>query len=218
MRIPSPSPLSALRPFLVAAPLVATLVAAVLGPVGAASAGAAPADRVGSTVLAGTPTTGAQPYFAPPFRRSCTVQRFGEGEAPDPATTTQDPLCVEYANRDITLDNGGAERFLQAEPARFEVALDKCAYWQQDHWSVQASRGQTPLVRWDGSYWFDKATGQAGARLHDLEVQGQPATLRRAARTVAPYSPELAKFLRSYSRGGDGMGWSSGYPFDPRCA
>ena len=161
---------------------------------------------------------GPQPYFAPPFRSQCTVHHFGEGKAPDPATTTDDPLCVEYSKRDITLDNGGAVRFLQAEPDRFAVALDKCAYWQQDHWSVQASRGQTAVIRWDGSYWFDKGSGQAAARLHNLTIGGQPAGLRRAARVVAPYSPELAAFLRSYSRGGNGMGYSGSYPFDPRCA
>ena len=165
-----------------------------------------------------TRPTGPQPYFAPPFRSQCTVHRYGEGEAPDPATTTDDPLCVEYAKRDITLDNGGAVRFLQAEPARFAVALDKCAYWQRDHWSVQASRGQTPFVRWDGSYWFDKGAGQAGARLRHLTVEGRPATLRQAARAVAPYSPQLASFFRTYSHGGDGMGYVSSFPFDPRCA
>ena len=161
---------------------------------------------------------GPQPYFAPPFRSECTVHHFGEGEAPDPTTTTDDPLCVEYSKRDITLDDGGAVDFLLAEPDRFAVALDKCQYWQQDHWSVQVTEGQTPVIRWDGSYWFDKGAGQAAARLRDLEIGGQPATLKQAARAVAPYSKELAAYFRSYSRGGDGMGWSSSYPFDPRCA
>ena len=161
---------------------------------------------------------GPQPYYAPPFRSQCTVHHFGEGEAPDPADTQDDPLCVEYSKRDITLDNGGAVGFLQAEPNRFVVALDKCAYWQKDHWSVQASRGQTAVIRWDGSYWFDKRTGQAGARVHHLRIGGQPASLRQAARAVAPYSPELAAWFRSYSRGGDGMGYSGRFPFDPRCA
>jgi hypothetical protein len=161
---------------------------------------------------------GPQPYFAPPFRSGCTVHHFGEGQAPDLDAYPDDPLCVEYSKRDITLDNGGAVAFLLAEPNRFAIALDKCAYWQQDHWSVQASRGQTAVIRWDGSYWFDKGAGQAGARLHDLTIGGQPAGLREAARVVAPYSPELAAFFRSYSRGGDGMGYSGSYPFDPRCA
>ena len=175
------------------------------------SAGAAPAAQAARP-------DGPQPYFAPPFRSHCTVHHYGEGAAPDPATTTDDPLCVEYAKRDITLDNGGAVRFLLAEPARFAVALAPCAYWQQDHWSVQASRGQTAVIRWDGSYWFDKGTGQAAARLRHLTIGGQPATLSQAAAAVAPYSPELAAFFRSYGRGGDGMGYSGSFPFDPRCA
>lgn len=161
---------------------------------------------------------GPQPYYAPPFRSQCTVHHFGEGEAPDAAHTQDDPLCVEYSKRDITLDNGGAVGFLQAEPNRFVVALDRCAYWQRDHWSVQASRGQTAVIRWDGSYWFDKGTGQAGARVRHLRIGGKPASLRQAARAVAPYSPELAAWFRSYSRGGDGMGYSGRFPFDPRCA
>ena len=161
---------------------------------------------------------GAQPYFAPPFRSHCTVHKYGEGVAPDPATTTDDPLCVEYAKRDITLDNGGAVRFLLAEPGRFAVAANPCADWQQDHWSVQSSRGQVPVIRWDGSYWFDKGAGQAAARVRHLTIGGQPASLSQAAAAVAPYSPELAAFFRSYSRGGDGMGYSGSYPFDPRCS
>jgi hypothetical protein len=159
-----------------------------------------------------------QPYFAPPFADDCTVHRFGEGVAPDLNSYPDDPLCVEYAKRDITVDNGGAIRFLLAEPARFAIALPKCQYWQQDHWSVQFSRGDVPVVRWDGSYWFDKGTGQAASRLHDLRIGGQRAGLRRAARRVAPYSPQLASYFRRYSRGGDGMGYSSSVPFDPRCA
>lgn len=164
------------------------------------------------------PDGGVGPYYAPPFRDDCTVHRFGEGEAPEPGAHPDDPYCVEYAKRDITLDNGGAVEFLLAEPARVAAALPRCAYWQRDHWSVQVSRGDTPLVRWDGSYWFDKGTGQAAARLRGLRVGGEPATLREAARAVEPWSPELADFFRTYSRGGDGMGWSGSHPLDPRCA
>jgi hypothetical protein len=164
------------------------------------------------------PSGPVDPYFAPPFRHDCTVHHFGEGEAPDLGGYPDDPLCVEYAKRDITLDNGGAVRFLLAEPARFAIALPKCAYWQQDHWSVQASRGQTPVIRWNGSYWFDKGTGSAGARLRGLTIGGRPATLREAAREVAPYSPQLADYFRRYSRHGDGGGYHGTVPFDPRCA
>jgi GMC oxidoreductase len=110
----------------------------------------------GGVARAGGPAPGpVQPYVAPPFAGQCSVHRFGEGVAPDPTAYPDDPLCVEYAKRDITVDNGGAIRFLLAEPTRFAIAVPKCQYWQQDHWSVQFSRGDVPVVRWDGSYWFE---------------------------------------------------------------
>ena len=138
-------------------------------------------------------------YYAPPFADECTVHRFGEGETPDITAYPDDPLCVEYAKRDITVDNGGAVAFVLAEPARFAIATPKCQYWQRDHWSVQFSRGDTPVVRWDGSYWFDKGTGQAAARLRNLTVGGEPATVEDAARAVEQASPELAAWLRAYA-------------------
>ena len=185
----------------------ATMLLLVLAGAGVPSAQAAP-----------TPDSGPQPYFAPPFADDCTVHHYGEGKAPDPATATDDPYCVEYRKRDITLDDGGAVAFLLAEPARFAAAGGKCAYWQQDHWSVQASRGQTAVIRWDGSYWYDQGAGQAASRVSHLTIGGEPATLKRAAREVAPYSPQLAAYFRRYGRGGDGMGYAQPIPFDPACA
>lgn len=157
-------------------------------------------------------------YDAPPFGDECTWQRFGEGEAPDLSADTADPLCVEYAKRDITVDNGGAVAFLLAEPARVALATPVCRYWQQDHWSVQVSRGDTAVVRWDGSYWFDKGTGQAASRLRNLTFAGQPIGLAQAAELVDPVSPEAAAYLRAYGRGGSGIGLDAGVPLDPRCA
>src|SRR3954454_10400931 len=157
------------------------------------------------------------PYEAPPFAAQCTVHRFGEGEAPDLSAYPDDPLCVEYAKRDITVDDGGAIRFLLAEPARFAIALPKCRYWQQDHWSVQFSRGDVPVVRWDGSYWFDKGTGEAAGRLRHLTVGGQPASVARAAALVRPVSPELAAVLMQYGSGGSGTAFFGTVPLRRRC-
>ena len=166
-----------------------------------------------------SPTSGPfRPYFAPPFAKSCTVHKFGEGQAPPLTGIPDDPLCVEYTKRDITITDGGAIKFLAAEPARFLVALPKCGYWQQDHWSVQFAPGQLAVIRWDGSYWFDKGTGQAGARLHNLRIGGVPVGTAQLARLVAPYSPTLAHYFRSYSHGGSGLGYAGSIPFDPRCA
>jgi hypothetical protein len=164
---------------------------------------------------AGTPVA---PYFDPPFGDACEVHQFDEGEVPDLKALPDDPLCVEYAKRDITVSNGGAIRFLLAEPARFVIAAGKCQYWQRDHWSVQLRPGDTPVVRWDGSYWFDLGAGQAGARLSEFAIAGRPATLQEAAKFVAPYSPALAAFFRLYGRGGDGGAVRAGLPFNPSCA
>lgn len=163
----------------------------------------------GVAQAAGSPV---RPYFAPPFADNCTVHRFGEGVAPDLNSYPDDPLCVEYAKRDITVDNGGAIRFLLAEPARFAIALPKCQYWQQDHWSVQFAPGQLPVIRWDGSYWFDKGSGRAGAILRHFKIDGHHASSQQAEKLIATASPTLAKIMRSY-----GSSAEFGVPFDPRC-
>jgi hypothetical protein len=140
------------------------------------------------------------------------VHRFGEGVAPDLNRYPDDPLCVEYQKRDITVDNGGAARFTLAEPARFAIALPKCKYWQQDHWRIQVDRKDEHVVQWDGSYWFDKGTGRAGAILRNFRVEGRPADPGAAADLVEKVSPELAQAMRSH-----GAAASFGVPFDPRC-
>lgn len=160
---------------------------------------------------------GLVPYHAPPFAGACTVHAFGEGEVPDLTALPDDPLCVDYAKRDITLSNGGAVAFLLAEPARFALAGTKCRYWQQDHWSVQLTPGSTPLIRWDGSYWWDLGTGRIAARLTGLTIAGQPATIARAAAYVAPYSPAMAAYLLRYGTGGDGGALVLGIPLNPLC-
>lgn len=152
------------------------------------------------------------PYVDPPFKKHCKVHRFGDGVAPPLTGYPDDPLCVEYSKRDITLDNGGAVAFLLAEPARFAIALPKCSYWQQDHWRVQVDRAQEHLVQWDGSYWFDKGAGRAAAVLRNFRVDGQPTDPGPAADLVAQVSPELAQAMRT--KGGSA---SFGVPFDPRC-
>lgn len=169
-------------------------------------------------VPAGAEPIGLVPYYAPPFADACIVHQFGEGVVPDLTAYPDDPLCVEYAKRDITVDNGGALAFLLAEPARVALVAGKCRYWQQDHWSVQISRGTLPLIRWDGSYWFDLATGQAGARLSGLRIGGQEMTIARAALYVAPYAPALAAYFLRYGQGGDGASVNLGIPLNPLCA
>ena len=126
------------------------------------------------------------PYVDPPFAGLCTVRHFDEAEAPPLAGFADEPLCVEYEKRDITASNGGAIRFLAAEPARFAIAIPKCRYWQQDHWRIQLVPGGA-LIGWDGSYWFDKGDGAGGARLaelHDRRPAGRPRRRREPDRTA----------------------------------
>ena len=159
-----------------------------------------------------------QPYFPPPFAGSCTVHSFGEGVAPPLRGIPDDPLCVEYAKRDITVSDGGAIRFLLAEPARVLVAVPRCQYWQQDHWSVQFAPGTAAVVRWDGSYWWDEGAGQAAAILANLTVGGVPVNSRQAAALVAPFSRTLAQFFLEFGKDGPGGGYAGTIPFNPLCA
>lgn len=164
-------------------------------------------------LAAGASAAPAAPYQPPPFARQCHVRHFGEGVAPPVTGYPDDPLCVDYAKRDITVDNGGAVRFLLAEPARFAIAAKPCRYWQQDHWSVQLDRAYGAVVRWDGSYWFDKGRGIGGVLLRNFTVLGQPAGPTQAAAAVATVSPALAAAIRAYGAGpggGGGMAFSLG--------
>jgi hypothetical protein len=190
--------------------LVVTLAVA-----GLASALGRSAPAAASTVGINGPL---QPYFAPPFAQTCTVHEFGDGVAPPLRGIPDDPLCVDYAKRDITITDGGAIRFLAAEPTRFLIVVPKCAYWQQDHWSVQFAPGQLPLIRWDGSYWFDEGTGQAGARLTNLRIGGVPVGATQLAALVAPLNPTLATYFRAFGAGGTGAGYAGTIPFNPLCA
>jgi hypothetical protein len=154
--------------------------------------GAAPADAA---------APGAGGYTDPDFAADCTFHHFGEGETPPLGLLGSEPLCVEYAKRDITVSNGGAVRFLLAEPTRFAIAVPACRYWQLDHWSVQTRPGGPTLVGWDGSYWFDKSAGTAGASVRNLTVAGRPADPEEAAAVLRRYEPRLADALEEAAGG-----------------
>ncbi|HYB99573.1 MAG TPA: hypothetical protein VEC57_10630 [Candidatus Limnocylindrales bacterium] len=173
-----------------------------------------------SATSAGSQTSPTAPFVEPPFESLCVIRHFDEHEVPPIDQCTDDPLCVEYEKRDITVENGGAVRFLAAEPARFAIAIPKCRYWQQDHWRIQAQTGDVPLVQWDGSYWFNKRNGTGGARLRNFAIQGQPAEPEPVAALVEAVDPEMAEVIRTYGEGGSGGGGSTfllGYG-DPSCA
>lgn len=177
-----------------------------------AAANVAVLAAAGALAHAAGPPPGPAAFVKPPFAKHCKVHHFGEGVAPDLNSYPDDPLCVEYQKRDITVDNGGAARFTLAEPARFAIALRKCKYWQQDHWRIQVDPKNQHIVQWDGSYWFDKGTGRAAAILYNFRIEGRAADPGAAADLVQKVSPTLAAAMRSHGASG-----SFGMPFDPRC-
>ena len=162
------------------------------------------------TMGAGVSAAAAQPvapYHRPDFH--CRFHHFSNGQAPPLGRYSDDPLCVDYDKRDITVSNGGAIRFLLAEPARFAIAVPKCRYWQTDHWSMQLAPGDTAVVRWDGSYWFDKGRGDGAVLARNFSIAGQPVGAWQVADAVAAASPQLAGAIRRYGAGPAGGGGAS---------
>ena len=188
--------------------------AAVLSPNAAAAATARPA------VTAATAATAAPaPFVEPSFAATCTWHFFGEGEQPPLWLMFVNPLCVEYSKRDITFDDGGALNFLLAEPSRFAIALPTCRYYQKDHWSVQTTTGATPLVAWDGQYWWDKAAGRAGARLANFRINGTTVGIGDAVTALRESGfPAVADALAAYGQAPGETGGTVGIPADLACA
>lgn len=163
---------------------------------------------------AATPAAG--PYRNPPWH--CRFQHFGDGQAPQLGAHEPDPFCVDYAKRDITVDDGGAVRFAEAEPARFAAAIPACRYWQTDHWSVQVDRAYGAVLSWDGSYWYDRGAGYGAAILRHFQLAGQPVGAWQAAAAAATVSPQLAAAIRAYgARPTGGGGASFTFPAGPGC-
>lgn len=187
----------------------------VLAP-GAASAAAPRSEAAPAGVTLTESPVG--PFTEPAFAATCDWHHFGEGEAPPWWLMFSDPLCVEYSKRDITFDNGGALRFLVAEPSRFALAMVTCRYYQKDHWSVQTTTGSTPWVTWDGQYWWDKTKQRAGARLTNFRIHGTSVGIGDAVAALRPGYPELADVLDDYGNDAGETGLTVTLPYDLSCS
>ncbi|WP_351227839.1 hypothetical protein [Streptomyces sp. NPDC002133] len=198
------------------------LCAAALVPGTASAAPRSESPATGATTTASravaTTASWPGPFTEPAFATTCDWHRFGEGEIPPWWLMFRDPLCVEYSKRDITFDNGGALRFLVAEPSRFALAMVTCRYYQKDHWSVQTTTGSTPWVTWDGQYWWDKTGRRAGARLSDFRIHGTSVGIGDAVAALRPAFPELADVLDDYGRAAGETGLTASLPLDLRCS
>ncbi|WP_143651127.1 hypothetical protein [Streptomyces phaeoluteigriseus] len=156
-------------------------------------------------------------FFEPDFAATCDWHRFGEAEQPPWWLMFANPLCIEYSKRDITFDNGGALRFLLAEPSRFAITMLTCRYYQRDHWSVQTSSGATPLVTWDGQYWWNKSHREAGARLTNFRINGQSAGMGDVVSLLRADFPDVADALADFGDEAGETGLVTSLPYDLAC-
>ncbi|MBJ7330439.1 MAG: hypothetical protein JHC95_11125 [Solirubrobacteraceae bacterium] len=128
-----------------------------------------------SSALAAQPLirswNGSSPY-------QCTVQYAGlNALAPDGAA---DPYCIEFdKTRQSVLPSFGLVEFLKREPLRFSTAFGKCFYYQRDHWrgAIVQNRPSTQLWNWDGQYFIDRSTGEAGLHMTNLYA-GPPGRMK----------------------------------------
>jgi hypothetical protein len=165
-------------------------------------------------LLAAVPVAaGAQPETTGydghnPFR--CTLQQLGTGtKFPQP---NADPFCVEYDKTHQNVTELGVVQFLSQEPARVAAASPKCFYFQRDHWTGSVVAGQGPeTYHWDGSYFFNKATGAGGVYVENFRIGGQSGDP-----TALPGFP--AAWKPYFSKGRGGVQTVGDVQADPRCA
>jgi hypothetical protein len=158
--------------------------------------------------LAGQPTGPYAPWDGSnPF--NCAIQDVGTGtDFPDPGA---DPFCVEFDKTQQNVTDLGIVDFLTNEPARVAAALDKCFYFQSDHWTGSVVQGEDPeLWHWDGQYFFDKAIGAGGVNIQNFRILGQPASF--------PPGTLPKQFQPYFDQGGGGAYVVGDIPADPACA
>jgi hypothetical protein len=148
------------------------------------------------------PWDGSSPF-------NCTIQDVGTGtDFPDPGA---DPFCVEFDKTQQNVTDLGIVDFLTKEPARVAAAVNKCFYFQSDHWTGSIVQGESPeLWHWDGQYFFDKAIGAGGVNIQNLRFLGQPASF--------PPGTIPEQFQPYFDQGGGGAYVVGDIPADPSCA
>jgi hypothetical protein len=102
--------------------------------------------------------------------------------------------------------------FLSKEPARVAAATDKCWYHQSDHWrgSIVQSDPTTKTYEWDGSYFFDKSTGDGGVYVKNFNFNGQTFD----PRDLPGFPHQYDNF---YGPGTGGLITHNSVQADPRC-
>jgi hypothetical protein len=160
-----------------------------------------------SLVAADQPTGPYAPWDGSnPF--NCTIQNVGTGT--DFTHPNADPFCVEFDKTHQNVTSLGILDFLSKEPARTAAAVNKCFYFQTDHWTGSMVQGGPELWHWDGQYFFDKAIGAGGVHIQNLRFLGQPASFPPGA--LPP------QFQPYFDQGGGGAYIVGNIPADPSCA
>lgn len=152
---------------------------AILAGVAVALAVAIAGPAYGATLK---PWDGTNPFV-------CTMQYAGEGTTfPNP---NADPFCVDYDKTHQDISQLGLVTFLTKEPARVAAAVNKCWYFQQDHWTGQliAGDGSTETYHFDGHYFFDKRWGAGGVHVENFTINHQTADVSQLPGFPAAWKP-----------------------------
>ncbi len=160
----------------------------------------------GADMSAPTGWDGTNPF-------TCELQNAGFGtEVPHPDA---DPYCVEFDKRHQNVTELGIVDFLSKEPARVSAAVDKCFYFQSDHWraSVVQDDGSTKLYEWDGHYFFDKARGDGGAWVTNFNVNGHTGD----PSSIPGMPGGVGQFTQFLGPGTGGVITHDDIPADPNC-
>lgn len=140
----------------------------------------------------------------------CRIQQVGTGtDFPDPDA---DPFCVEYDKTNQNISDLGIVDFLSKEPTRVAAAVDKCFYYQRDHWhaAVHQPWEETEIYNWDGGYFFDKARGAFGVYVENFTINNSSVDP-----TGLPGFPGAWEPYFDYGQGGVQV--LGEIPVDPRC-
>lgn len=140
----------------------------------------------------------------------CQLQQVGKGvDFPDPDA---DPFCVEYDKTNQNVTDLGIIDFLSNEPVRVAAAVDKCFYYQRDHWhaAVHQPWEETEIYNWDGGYFFDKARGTFGVYVENFTINNSSVDP-----TGLPGFPSAWEPYFGYGQGGVQV--RGEIPVDPRC-
>jgi hypothetical protein len=152
---------------------------AILAGVAVALAMAIAGPAYGATLK---PWDGTNPFV-------CTMQYAGQGTTfPNP---NANPFCVDYDKTHQDVSQLGLVTFLTKEPARVAAAVNKCWYFQQDHWTGQiiAGDGSTETYHFDGHYFFDKRWGAGGVQVENFTINHQTADISQLPGFPAAWKP-----------------------------